>query len=85
MARKQSHYMVDFFYPEAGQFDGFRKESTGIVANGDTEAIRESEIASIGARPRIGAPSIRPTFFRVRKVFRKSEEVIYDSSKLPHA
>ena len=86
MARKQSHYMVDFFYPEAGQVVGFRKESCGIVAYNDSEAIKESKIAGLGARPRIGGLSAKPAFFRVRKVFRKSEEIIYDSSKMsPHA
>jgi hypothetical protein len=48
MARKQSHYMVDFFYPQVGAVDGFRKEPHRIVANSDTEAIKESKIAAIG-------------------------------------
>jgi hypothetical protein len=79
MARKQSHYMVDFFYPQVGAVDGFRKEPHRIVANSDTEAIKESKIAAIGT------PRGRPAFFRLRKVYRMGDEVIYDSSKGPHA
>lgn len=80
MAHARYHYMVDFFWPDASQVDGFRKESRKIVAYDDAEAIKESEIASIGARPYMG-PATAPAHFRVRKVFRKHEEVIHASRK----
>jgi hypothetical protein len=75
MARKQQHYMLDLIYRLEGQLSDLRTESHLIVASSDSEAIRESKIATIGAL-------VKPTLFRVRKVFRKSEEVIYDSSKV---
>ena len=80
MPQARCHYMVDFFYPEAGRPDGVRSESGRIVAYDDAEAITESKIASVGARSRFGA-QLKPAFFRVRKISRKHEEVIYDSSK----
>ena len=84
MPQARYHYMIDFFFPDTSQVDGVRKEAHRIVASGDSEAIKESEIATIGARPSFGPP-VKPKFFRLRKVFRKREEVIYDSSKVPHA
>lgn len=85
MARAQYHYMVDFFWPDASQVDGFRIKSDRIAAYDDAEAIRESERVRIGARPYLG-PQVEPTRIRVRKVFRKHEETIFDSSKgAPHA
>lgn len=84
MTRARHHYMADFFYPEAGQPDGFRKQSHRIVASSDSEAIKESELAAKFAQPEFGRPA-EPAFFRVRKVFRKGEETIFDSSKVSHA
>jgi hypothetical protein len=69
MARAQHHYMADWFYPDTGAIDGFRKESDRIVAYDDAEAIRES--SPIGRET--------PSFFRVRKVTRTSNVVIFDS------
>jgi hypothetical protein len=80
MARARYHYMVDFFWPDATQVDGFRRESGSIVAYDDSEAIKESERASISAHPDRGPPA-KLAYFRVRKVYTKREEVIFDSRK----
>ena len=80
MARAHYSYRADLFYRDPGGVNGFRKESHRIVAYSDSGAIREAENACI-------LVPVRPTpaFFRVRKVSRKSDEIIYDSSKVSHA
>jgi hypothetical protein len=75
MARKQVHYMADWFYPDGIAADGLRKESDRIVGYDDAEAIKEA--APLGRKP---------SFWQVRKVTRTGSEVIYDSRReVPHA
>jgi len=80
MARASYHYMVDLFYLEGGGPEGALKRSYRIVASSDSEAIQEAEAATAKVPSRT-----KLTFFRVRKVFRRREEVIHDSSTVPHA
>jgi hypothetical protein len=71
MAQARSHYTIDFLYPRG------HTESHVIKAYNDHEAIKESEICSIGARSRYGT---NPVSFRVRRVSRKSDDVIHSSA-----
>jgi hypothetical protein len=74
MARKQYSYRADLFYSDPSGADGVRKESHRIIAYSDQDAIREARNACV-------LVPVRPTpaFFRVRKVFRTREEIIFDS------
>lgn len=81
MARARYSYRVDVFYRDEWAPDGVRQESHTIAACDDEHAIREAKITSVITPPSV-APQIGPAFFRVRKVFRKREEVIFDSSKV---
>ncbi len=75
MPKARHHYMADWFYPDAGAADGLRRESDRIIAYDDAEAIREA--APLGKVP---------SFWRVRKVTRTSDDVIHDSRReVPHA
>jgi hypothetical protein len=65
-----SHYMVDCFYPDKGQFDGFRKDSFPIKASNESEAISEAMRVTIG---------MKPHHFHVRAVALKGDTVIYRS------
>jgi hypothetical protein len=76
MTRAHFGYSVDLFYRDPGGIDGFRKETHRIVAYGDLDAIREASNAGVLVPKRP-----LPEFFRVRKVFRKHEEMIFDSRK----
>lgn len=85
MPTARHHYMVDFYFSNGAS------ESRRITAYDDHEAIKESGIASIGARPFgvLPASSIKLSHYRVRKVThandRQGGDVIHDSRKVPHA
>ena len=65
-----SQYMVDCFYPNKSQPDGFRKESFPIKGSNETEAINEAKRKVFGKRPH---------HFHVRAVGRKHDTVIFSS------
>jgi hypothetical protein len=68
--QRMSHYMVDCFYPDKGQSDGFRTESFPIKVSNETEAINEAKRAAFGKKPH---------HFHVRAVDRKDGLVIFSS------
>ena len=70
MTTARHHYMADWFYPDPAVPGGSLKVSDRIVAHDDAEAIREA------------APlRDNPVYWRVRRVTRTSERVIYDSRR----
>ena len=68
--QRMSHYMVDCFYPDKGQSDGFRKESFPIKISSESEAISEAKRTAFGKKPH---------HFHVRAVARKGDTDIYRS------
>jgi hypothetical protein len=68
--QRMSQYMVDCFYPNKGQSDGFRKESFPIKVSNESEAINEATRKAFGKRPH---------HFHVRAVGRKNDTVIFSS------
>jgi hypothetical protein len=76
MTRARFGYRADLFYRDLSRVDGFRKETHRIVAYSDSDAVPEASNAGVLVPKRP-----LPEFFRVRKVFRKHEEIIFDSRK----
>ena len=68
--QRMSHYMVDCFYPDTGQSDGFRKESYPIKISNESEAINTAKRTAFGKKPH---------HFHVRAVGGKGDVVIYSS------
>jgi hypothetical protein len=63
-------YMVDCFFPDKDQFDGFRRESFTIKASSDFEAINVAKRAAFGRKSH---------HFHVCAVARKSDVIVYRS------
>ena len=68
--QRVSHYMVDCFYADKGQSDGFRKESFPIKISSESEAINKAKRTAFGKKPH---------HFHVRAMGRKGDVVIYSS------
>ena len=64
------HYMVDCFYPDKSQPDGFRTESFPIKVSDESEAINKAKRTAFGKKPH---------HFHVRAVGRKDDTVIFSS------
>jgi hypothetical protein len=65
-----SHYMVECFYPDKGESDGFRKESFTIKGSSEPEAINTAKRTAFGKKPH---------HFHVCAVGRKGDVVVYSS------
>jgi len=62
--QRESQYMVDCFYADKDQSDGFRKESFPIKISSESEAINAAKRAAFGKKPH---------HFHVRAIGRKGD------------
>ena len=70
-----THYMMDCFYPDKAELDGYRKESFSVTAGGDSSAITEAKALT----------ALYPDaeFFKLRKITKATDRsggtCLYDS------